>query len=148
MTQFFHLIISFNNNIQTVSTPQTPVQQSAEFEAMPQCYTQQTVSADEGIGSEQINPLDSERLAKSVRQVQEAILPRLEDFSTLLEKPPKREPIRTTIGLIESPLGATRLEVAHLITALLSSNNSEISDKLAKMNTLPILIVCLKFNSI
>ena len=130
-----------NNNIQTVPTPQTPVQQSTEFEAMPECYAQQSVGTNEGMGCEQINQLDTERLAKSVRQVQAALLPRLQDFSLLLEKPPERQPIRTTIGLIEKPLGATRLEVAHLITALLSSNNSDICDKLAQMNTLQTLIV-------
>jgi len=108
---------------------------------MPQCYAQQMVGRNEMIGSEQITSLDTERLAKGVRQVQAAILPRLEDFTSLLVNPPQRDPIKTTVGIINKPLGATRLEVAHLITALLSSNNIEIMERLSELNTLPILIV-------
>ena len=111
---------------------------------MPECYAPQNINTNEMISCEQTTSLDNERLNKCVKQVQEAILPRLEDFSSLLEDPPHKDPILTTIGLIEKPCGATRLEVAHLFTALLSSNNVQINDKLAQMNTLPILIVCIE----
>lgn len=132
---------SINNSIQNVSVPQNPVKQSSEFEAMPECYAPQNINSNEMISCENTTSLDNERLDKCVKQVQEAILPRLEDFSSLLEEPPHKEPILTTVGLIEKPLGATRLEVAHLFTALLSSNNAQINERLAQMNTLPTLIV-------
>jgi serine/threonine-protein phosphatase 6 regulatory subunit 3 len=108
---------------------------------MPQCYAQQMIVRNEGMGSENITSLDTERLAKGVRQVQAAIVPRLQDFTYLLLNPPHREPIRTTVGIIDKPLGATRLEVAHLFTALLSTNNLEIVEKLSELETLTILIV-------
>uniref|UniRef100_T1JUY0 Uncharacterized protein n=1 Tax=Tetranychus urticae TaxID=32264 RepID=T1JUY0_TETUR len=74
-----------------------------------------------------MTPLDIERLTKSVRQVHAAIVPRLGDFHSLLTNPPEKSPVRTTIGLIEKPFGATRVEVVHLIRALLSSNNPTIN---------------------
>ncbi|XP_054159385.1 serine/threonine-protein phosphatase 6 regulatory subunit 3-like [Oppia nitens] len=129
-----------NINIQQhIMSPQNNINESsAEFEGMPQCFSQQMANRVDGCG--QPTALDTERLAKSIRQVEAAILPRLEAFSDLLENPPKQQPIQTTVGLIEKPLGAIRLEVAHLITALLSTNDESIREKLAQMNTLPILI--------
>ncbi|CAG2100730.1 unnamed protein product, partial [Medioppia subpectinata] len=103
-------------------------------------YGQQMGNRTDINGCEQITALDTERLTKCIRQVEAAILPRLDDFSSLLDNPPPQQPIRTTVGLIEKPLGVTRLEVAHLITALLNTNNQEISDKLLQMNTLPLLL--------
>ena len=126
-----------NINTQHIPTLQTNVQNS-EFEGMPQCYGQQMQNLN---GCQQPTPLDTERLTQCIRQVEAAILPRLHEFSSLLENPPQQQPIITTVGVIEKPLGATRLEVAHLITALLNTNNQQISDKLLQMNTLPLLVV-------
>ncbi|CAG2174224.1 unnamed protein product [Oppiella nova] len=125
-----------NINTQHIPTLQTNVQNS-EFEGMPQCYGQQMQNLN---GCQQPTPLDTERLTQCIRQVEAAILPRLHEFSSLLENPPQQQPIITTVGVIEKPLGATRLEVAHLITALLNTNNQQISDKLLQMNTLPLLV--------
>ncbi|XP_015794215.2 serine/threonine-protein phosphatase 6 regulatory subunit 2-like [Tetranychus urticae] len=85
-----------------------------------------------------MTPLDIERLTKSVRQVHAAIVPRLGDFHSLLTNPPEKSPVRTTIGLIEKPFGATRVEVVHLIRALLSSNNPTINRKLTTLKTISI----------
>ncbi len=140
----FYLICSFiyslSINIQQLPTPQSNIQQTSEFDGMPQCYAQQIIGRDM-MSSENITSLDTERLAKGVRQVQAAIVPRLQDFTYLLLNPPHRDPIRTTVGIINKPLGATRLEVAHLFTALLSTNNLEIMEKLSELNTLSVLIV-------
>jgi serine/threonine-protein phosphatase 6 regulatory subunit 3 len=93
--------------------------------------------------AEPVSPLDAERLTKGVLQVQSAIVPRLSDFNSILLEPPQRPPIHTSAGLINKPLGATRLEVVHLIRALLSSNNPELNVKLVELKTVPILIVSL-----
>uniref|UniRef100_T1K5T3 Uncharacterized protein n=1 Tax=Tetranychus urticae TaxID=32264 RepID=T1K5T3_TETUR len=87
-----------------------------------------------------MTPLDIKRLTKNVRQVHAAIVPRLEDFNSLLTNPSEKSPVRTTIGLIEKPFGATRVEVVHLIRALLSSNNPTINRKLTTLKTLPVLM--------
>lgn len=118
--------------------------QAAEFEGMPQCYVQPMLPRGDIFGPEQMSPLDAERLSKGVSQVQAAIIPKLDEFHSLLLNPPQKQPIRTTIGEISIPLGSTRLEIAHLITALLSSNNPAVSEKLAALETIPVLVVSCK----
>lgn len=115
--------------------------QAAEFEGMPQCYVQPMLPRADLFGPEQMTQLDAERLSKGVSQVQAAIIPKWKDFHSLLLNPLQRASIKTTVGEIAVPLGAMRLEIAHLITALLSSNNSAIADKLAELETIPILVV-------
>ncbi|CAM5999835.1 unnamed protein product [Sphagnum balticum] len=111
--------------------------QSNEFEGMPQMYG----GRQDTYGPEQMTPLDAQRLSNAVDQVHAAILMRLNDFHSLLVTPPLKTPIKTTVGVIEIPLGGTRIEVAHLITALLSSNNTQVMDKLAELKTLSVLIL-------
>uniref|UniRef100_T1L1S5 Uncharacterized protein n=1 Tax=Tetranychus urticae TaxID=32264 RepID=T1L1S5_TETUR len=65
---------------------------------------------------------DIERLTKSVQQVHAAIVPRLEDFHSLLTNPPEKS------------------SVVHLIRTLLSSNNPTINRKLTTLKTLPVLM--------
>ncbi|RWS31098.1 serine/threonine-protein phosphatase 6 regulatory subunit 3-like protein [Leptotrombidium deliense] len=91
-------------------------------------------------GSDQMTALDAERLSRCVQQVHAAIIPRLSDFHIILLNPPERPAIHTTVGVIEKPLGATRLEVVHLIRALLSSNNPGINQKICELKTVPVLI--------
>jgi len=69
-----------------------------------------------------------------------AILPRLPDFTRLLTSPPFRSPLKTTAGTLEPPLGATRLSVAKLICALLTTNNFEVIKSLKELKTVDVLI--------
>lgn len=116
--------------------------QSGEFEGIPQCYGMSgMLPRMDSLTSEQMTPLDAERLAKGVRQVQASILSRLGDFHLFLVNPPERPAIKTTVGIISKPLGSARLDVAHLITALLSTNNPEINTKICELGTLPALFV-------
>jgi len=85
--------------------------------------------------------VDIEKLTKSVLQVHAAIEPRLLDFHSLLIDPPPQKPVQTVVGLIEKPFGATRIEVVHLIRALLSSNNPKINRKIEEIKTLVVLLV-------
>lgn len=129
-------------NLQPPLQPQSVNESSsnADFEGMPQCLSDQQIFNKLEVATEPVSSLDAERLSKCVRQVHAAVIHRLSDFHSILMNPPPKEPIETTVGQIV-PLGACRLEVAHLIRALVSSNNPEINSKLVELKTFPLLIV-------
>ncbi|KFM73186.1 Serine/threonine-protein phosphatase 6 regulatory subunit 3, partial [Stegodyphus mimosarum] len=90
--------------------------------------------------AEQMTALDAERLSHGVNNVLAAIISYLENFHNLLLKPPVKPAITLTIGCLDPPLGYCRLEVAHLLTALLSTNNHEVNMKLAELKTINVLM--------
>ena len=63
-------------------------------------------------------------------------------------------PQKSTIGAINPPLGNTRLQTIHLLTAIIEANDAKINQELLRLNTLSILLVNLlifyqrNFNSI
>ncbi|XP_043944502.1 serine/threonine-protein phosphatase 6 regulatory subunit 2 isoform X2 [Protopterus annectens] len=65
---------------------------------------------------------------------------RLKDFHHLLQCPPKKSKILTTIGVLEEPLGNARLHVARLIAALLQTNTASINQELCRLNTMDLLL--------
>lgn len=107
-----------------------------QAENAPSCYMALLRSTE----SEQMTPLDAERLSHGVNNVLTAITPRLIDFHNLLLKPPVKPPITLTIGCLDPPLGYCRIEVAHLLTALLSTNNHPVNVKLASLKTICVLM--------
>ena len=141
-------IIRLSVNIQQIPS-QNNVQQPTEFEGIPQIIEMQQNLGPrpDGVNVDQMTALDIERLTKGVEKVQAALIPKLEDFNSLLTNPPQKSSIRTTIGVIEKPLGATRLEVIHLIAALLTSNNNKIFEKFSELKTLTTIIVSVKIIS-
>jgi hypothetical protein len=106
-----------------------------EFEGMPQPLFGKSEPPD------QVSALDASRLAKCVCQVHEAVTSKLPLFCAVLVDPPPQAAILTTVGIIEKPLGAARLEVAHFIRALLSSNNPAINQSLLDSHTVILLVV-------
>ncbi|XP_011266913.1 serine/threonine-protein phosphatase 6 regulatory subunit 3 isoform X2 [Camponotus floridanus] len=68
-------------------------------------------------------------------KISNAILPYLEHLHKLLLDPPYKPAVKTTIGLLECPLGNTRLHVAKLLSALLSTENLKIHESLANLGT-------------
>ncbi|KAJ6651398.1 hypothetical protein lerEdw1_020971 [Lerista edwardsae] len=68
------------------------------------------------------------------------IEPRLTDFHHLLLNPPKAASIRTTIGVLEEPLGNARLHGACLIAALLHTNTLSVNQELCRLNTMDLLL--------
>jgi hypothetical protein len=56
---------------------------------------------------------------------------------SIMQKPA----VRTTVGLLECPLGNTRLHVAKLINGLLWTENWKIHESLANLGTFQILLV-------
>lgn len=129
-------------NLQPPVQPQSmnETTSNADFEGMPQCLSDQQVFNKLEVASEPVTSFDADRLSKCVRQVHAAVINRLQDFHDILLNPPPKEPIETTVGRIV-PLGEVRVEVAHLIRALVSSNNPEINSKLFELKTFPLLIV-------
>lgn len=90
--------------------------------------------------AEQMTALDVERLRVGVNRVLAAVLPRLADFLKLLTDPPQKLCWTTTFGVLDPPLGQTRLEVCHLVNALINSNNEDVNKKLAELGALPIIL--------
>ncbi|CAL1686532.1 unnamed protein product [Lasius platythorax] len=73
-------------------------------------------------------------------KISNAILPYLEHLYKLLLDPPYKPAVKTTIGLLECPLGNTRLHVAKLLSALLSTENIKIHESLANLGTFQTLL--------
>uniref|UniRef100_A0A674P018 Protein phosphatase 6 regulatory subunit 2 n=1 Tax=Takifugu rubripes TaxID=31033 RepID=A0A674P018_TAKRU len=72
-----------------------------------------------------------------------AIQPHLIHFHQLLLQPPKRNPMLTTLGVLEEPFGNTRLHVARLVASLLytsSSSHAVIAQELCRLNTMDLLL--------
>merc|ERR1739838_739963 len=89
------------------------------------------------------NELSSEDAAKqeaTLKAILDAILPWLPQFTELLVNPPLLAPMNTTAGLLDPPLGQTRLNVAKLICALLATNIKVINIKLSELGTINILL--------
>ncbi|XP_029848252.2 serine/threonine-protein phosphatase 6 regulatory subunit 3 isoform X2 [Ixodes scapularis] len=90
--------------------------------------------------TEQMTALDVERLRAGVGKVLAAVLPRLGDFLALLADPPQKISWTTTFGLLDPPLGQTRLEVCHLVNALINSNDDGVNQRLADLGALPTIL--------
>ncbi|XP_047451518.1 serine/threonine-protein phosphatase 6 regulatory subunit 2 isoform X2 [Mugil cephalus] len=72
-----------------------------------------------------------------------AIQPHLIHFHQLLLEPPKRAPMLTTLGVLEEPLGNTRLHVARLVASLLytsSASHAVVAQELCRLNTMDLLL--------
>ncbi|XP_075885027.1 serine/threonine-protein phosphatase 6 regulatory subunit 2 isoform X4 [Nelusetta ayraudi] len=72
-----------------------------------------------------------------------AIQPHLTHFHQLLLEPPKRSPMLTSLGVLEEPLGNTRLHVARLVASLLytsSSSHAVVAQELCRLNTMDLLL--------
>lgn len=79
-------------------------------------------------------------LAKTIQETQEEIEAHIIKFHELLMNPPKQEPIKTTFGIIQKPLGYTRLETVNLIRALISTNSPNIIRKLVELKTMKVIM--------
>ncbi|XP_056453880.1 serine/threonine-protein phosphatase 6 regulatory subunit 2 isoform X1 [Gadus chalcogrammus] len=72
-----------------------------------------------------------------------AIQPQLIHFHQLLLAPPKCSPMLTSMGLLEEPLGNTRLHVARLVASLLytsSASHAVVAQTLCQLNTMDVLL--------
>ncbi|CAM9461422.1 unnamed protein product [Lampetra fluviatilis] len=70
----------------------------------------------------------------------QGIKARLKDFHALLLEPPKKNAMTTTIGVLEPPLGNTRLHVAKLVSAVLQTNTQALNQQLMQLDTIAVLL--------
>ncbi|XP_076878440.1 serine/threonine-protein phosphatase 6 regulatory subunit 3 isoform X2 [Brachyhypopomus gauderio] len=77
----------------------------------------------------------------SVNQsILEAVRPRLKDFHQLLLEPPKKAPLKTTWGVLDPPVGNTRLNVVRLVATLLQTGTHVINQELINLNILGVIL--------
>ncbi|KAK9709780.1 Mitochondrial carrier protein [Popillia japonica] len=86
------------------------------------------------------DPIEMEERQKIMKNITSAILSKLKDFHALLLNPPTKAPINTTLGILDPPLGNTRLQVTKLIAAIIFSNNVELLQELASLGTMEVLL--------
>ncbi|XP_015119641.1 serine/threonine-protein phosphatase 6 regulatory subunit 3 isoform X2 [Diachasma alloeum] len=99
--------------------------------------TNNTFSDTELQGNNSNNdPADTADRAK----IQNAILPYLGKLQQLLLNPPPKAAVRTTAGVLDKPLGNTRLHIAKLLAALLSAESTNVFQKLAELGTFQTLL--------
>ncbi len=109
----------------------------------------------------ELSPEDAAKQKAVLDATLVSILPWLDKFTDLLVNPPNMSPMKTTAGLLDPPLGQTRLsktlattlclyesfmfvlllDVAKLICALLSTNDKRIAAKLQELSTVNVLLV-------
>ncbi|XP_056399878.1 serine/threonine-protein phosphatase 6 regulatory subunit 1 isoform X3 [Hyla sarda] len=64
-----------------------------------------------------------------------AIKQSLKDFHQLLIDPPKKESLQTTWGVLDPPLGNTRLHVVKLLTSIVNANNMALNQELIELDS-------------
>ncbi|XP_058876877.1 serine/threonine-protein phosphatase 6 regulatory subunit 1-like isoform X2 [Acipenser ruthenus] len=65
-----------------------------------------------------------------------AIQLRVRDFQQLLRDPPRKEPIKTTCGVLDPPLGSVRLQVVKLLNCILQANQLSVCEELLKFRVI------------
>jgi len=50
-------------------------------------------------------------------------------------------PQKSSVGDLNPPLGNTRLQAVHLITAIIEANDAKINQEMVQLNTLSVLLV-------
>ncbi|KAM9299406.1 serine/threonine-protein phosphatase 6 regulatory subunit 1 [Gastrophryne carolinensis] len=65
-----------------------------------------------------------------------AIKQRLPDFNQLLTDPPKKQSLQTTWGVLDPPLGNTRLHVVKLLASTINANNGVLNQELIKLDSI------------
>ncbi|XP_074662940.1 serine/threonine-protein phosphatase 6 regulatory subunit 3-like [Tubulanus polymorphus] len=93
-------------------------------------------------GSEQLSELDQERLQASINKTLASLCPRLCDLHQVLVDPPKQffNSMPTTLGILEPPLGNTRLQIVRVIDSIVHTNSHPVHEELAKHGTLSVIL--------
>ncbi|KAM3822458.1 serine/threonine-protein phosphatase 6 regulatory subunit 1 isoform 4-T4 [Vipera latastei] len=69
-----------------------------------------------------------------------AIKQRLRELHRLLLDPPKKEALQTTWGVLDPPLGNTRLHVVKLLASSLGTNNTALQDEIIELGALDTML--------
>lgn len=84
--------------------------------------------------------LDSDRKNRVAESTARAILIHLKELHEVLLGPPKRAPVKTSVGTLEPPLGNTRLQVVRLISALIAADVPELLREIMSLGTVAVLL--------
>jgi len=87
----------------------------------------------------ELTPLDVERLKHSVSRTLKGMEGRMPDFVKLLSDPPRKESMACTFGLLDPPLGNTRLHIVKLISAMLLINDASTNKLLSELHVFNII---------
>ncbi|XP_063239903.1 serine/threonine-protein phosphatase 6 regulatory subunit 2 isoform X2 [Bacillus rossius redtenbacheri] len=69
-----------------------------------------------------------------------AVVPWVARLHDLLLNPPVKAPVRTTVGVLDPPLGNARLQVARLVAALVSIDDADVNKELVRLGTVEVLL--------
>ncbi|ENN79829.1 hypothetical protein YQE_03652, partial [Dendroctonus ponderosae] len=83
---------------------------------------------------------ETEQKRKIVSNTVQAIATRLKEFHGLLLDPPKQPSVLTTTGILDPPVGKTRLQVVRLLSHLIPLNSLELNMELINLGTFPVLL--------
>jgi len=87
----------------------------------------------------ELTPLDVERLKHSVTRTLKGMESRMPDFVKLLSDPPRKDSMACTFGMLEPPLGNTRLHIVKLISAMLLINDASTNKLLSELHVFNII---------
>ncbi|XP_050314209.1 serine/threonine-protein phosphatase 6 regulatory subunit 3 isoform X2 [Anthonomus grandis grandis] len=83
---------------------------------------------------------DMEHKQKIIKNTTEAIAGVVKEFHMLLLEPPKKNPVLTTVGTLDPPLGNTRLQIIKLLSSIVSTNYGNLHEQLIDLGTFPVLL--------
>lgn len=86
------------------------------------------------------NQADIDRQQEVMERTVECIIPRLLEIQEVLSQPPAKPPVHTTAGILDPPLGASRLAVCKLVASLLATQLAGVNPALAATDTLNLLL--------
>ncbi|XP_066463849.1 serine/threonine-protein phosphatase 6 regulatory subunit 1 isoform X2 [Eleutherodactylus coqui] len=89
-------------------------------------------------GQLEINPpgIDSSSNTQASLGTMLAIKQSLKEFQQLLIDPPKKESLQTTWGVLDPPLGNTRLHVVKLLTSAVNANNTALNQEMIELDSI------------
>ncbi|XP_067946676.1 serine/threonine-protein phosphatase 6 regulatory subunit 3-like isoform X2 [Watersipora subatra] len=86
---------------------------------------------------EPLPQVELERMGKATMHVLSAVKPRIAQLAAILSKPPQSQtPMLTTIGVLDPPLGNTRLQVCRLFATLFSVDDEDLQICLIENNVM------------
>ncbi|KAM8927224.1 serine/threonine-protein phosphatase 6 regulatory subunit 1 [Pelodytes ibericus] len=93
-------------------------------------------------GQLEINPpsMDSSSNTQASLGTLLAIKQRLREFNQLLVDPPRKHSLLTTWGLLDPPLGNTRLHVVKLLASAINTNNKALNQELIDLDTVNVIL--------
>ncbi|XP_045465084.1 serine/threonine-protein phosphatase 6 regulatory subunit 3 isoform X2 [Harmonia axyridis] len=78
---------------------------------------------------------DIQHKEKVLNNITKVLIGKVADFHNILLDPPKQMPLELTFGVLDPPLGQTRLQVLKLFVSVISSKNNDLLHKMMSLGT-------------